>query len=237
MKKYCVLFLTIFMLFPFVCLVSAHSAWQLYDDFNSGEFDLRKWEIDDSSAVISIENGRAKMVHQAGYPNDSSWIKLTKNPEYVQGIRADVTVESCTGNVQCQLGAFVGNLGGDNIWYYVRIGPYRETAESGVAGLEPGTYAYRYDLFWGNLRKPVDIIGNTYTAGIWFSDQALVYNVEGLGKATRILSQKMTPTSDYFVGVGTRSSTGEGPCTVYIDNVYIYTTKVTPAIQFLLLED
>ena len=48
--------------------------WILYDDFSSGSIDPAKWSIDDSSATITIENGEAKFVHQAGNPNDSSFV-------------------------------------------------------------------------------------------------------------------------------------------------------------------
>ena len=38
----------------------AQTNWQLYDNFNSAQIDSSKWETDDSSATITVENGRAK---------------------------------------------------------------------------------------------------------------------------------------------------------------------------------
>ena len=74
--KRCFLWVVLFSLFPiFVSAVSAD--WQLYDDFNSGStIDETKWNIDDSSGTISVEDGRAKFVHEAGHPEDSLYLNF-----------------------------------------------------------------------------------------------------------------------------------------------------------------
>ena len=40
----------------------AGSSCVLYDNFNSGSINPDLWDVDDSSATITVENGRAKFV-------------------------------------------------------------------------------------------------------------------------------------------------------------------------------
>ena len=102
--------------------------WQLYDDFSSGAIDTGKWSVDDSSATISIDNGRAKFVHSgtSGQP-DSSWLEF-KNPAMIAGIKATITVEACDGDalrdipaLQCSYSGYPCPHTGTWSAYYRRI--------------------------------------------------------------------------------------------------------------------
>jgi hypothetical protein len=75
------LFNVIFMSMLILCSnVCGEENWQLYDDFSSGTIDESKWYIDDSSAIITVENGRVTFAHQTGYAYDSSWLQLVDSP-------------------------------------------------------------------------------------------------------------------------------------------------------------
>lgn len=52
--------------------VKGYAKWFLYDNFNSNQIDPELWDIDNSSAEITVENGEAKFVHDTLSPNDSS---------------------------------------------------------------------------------------------------------------------------------------------------------------------
>jgi len=101
-----------------VVIVSSVSAqtyvWKKYDDFSSGVINPDRWWIDNSSAFISIENGRMKFEHQPGYPNDSAWLGVNKKLSKVIGIRATMTFDSCTfsdptlRDVRARISTFLG---------------------------------------------------------------------------------------------------------------------------------
>ena len=95
----------------------AYAEWVLYDNFDSEEINLNKWDIDDSSADIFIEDGRVKFEHGDGTAGDSSWLIFKKCPETIVGIRATVTVESTSGDVRARVGGPLGTVGEE--YYYV----------------------------------------------------------------------------------------------------------------------
>ena len=119
MKKSIVFTCIAVLLFGFTAY--AQENWQLYDDFNSGQIDPQKWEIDDSSATITVENGRAKFVHKEEFANDSSWLLVTQNSKTLKGIKATITVESCSGDVRARLASFIGKIGDDYVYTAHRI--------------------------------------------------------------------------------------------------------------------
>ncbi len=109
-------------LFILVVAFSAHAGWQLYDNFDAGTtIDERKWVVDDSSAIISIESGELRFLHQPNKPNDSSWLEMIDRPRAIRGVRATMRVENCTGDVRGRIGGIIGQVGENYVWSAARI--------------------------------------------------------------------------------------------------------------------
>lgn len=221
MKKYSIVCFAAGLVFALSHL--SFAAWELYDNFNSGMIDLQKWRVDDSSAVISIDIDKIKIVHQEGHANDSSWIVINQNPETVFGVKAEITVASCTGDVRARIGGYSGEVGVNQIWSNVQLQANRQRIYS-YAGLEEPspTYAWLYDLFWANFQMPIMVTGNRFIASMLFEKDKIIYEVDGLGKMEYKYPTPVNDPDSDFKGLGTRSSNGDGPCTVYIDNVYVF---------------
>ncbi len=217
---------------------NCHAGWQLYDDFNSGQIVPEKWGIDDSSASITVENSRVKFVHQEGHPNDSSWLKIIQNPETVMGIKAKITVSSCSGDVRARMTSFTGKIGNNYVYSHCALRPDRGYISSGLAVLESAPdYVYKGDFFWGHFKAPSVIHNTPYTLSMIFSLKNATYAVDGQGELEFTFPYTLSPTDDFFKGIGTRSTSGTGTCTVYFDDVYIYRQPVSPGINLLLLGD
>jgi hypothetical protein len=214
----------------------AWSDWQLYDDFNSGSIDLQKWEIDDSSATITVENGKAKFVHQSGYPLDSSFL-IFKNPANIIGIKATISVQAIDGDVRVRLASFLGNYLGDYYWTAHEIRGDRDYISSSLAILgPPPQYDFRSDFFWGSYAKQIPIVGQSFTMSMVLSQKQADYEVEGQGGLQFYFPVTLDPPDDKFKGIGTRSHSGAGTCTVYFDDVYIMRKAGAPAVNLLLLD-
>jgi hypothetical protein len=236
MKVYKALVTVALLLVSFVS--NSEAGWQLYDDFNSGTIDPQKWNIDDSSAYIGIENGQVKFTHKAGFPNDSSYILIKQNPETIKGIKAKITVTSCSGDVRARVASFVGKKGEDYIYAAQEIRTDSQYISSGLYVLGPApNYPYKSDYFWGHFKHPISTNNIPYTISMVLSLDELKCHVDGLGAIEYSFPDKLTKTDDNFKGIGTRSITGNGTCTVYVDDVYIYRQKVSPANNLLLLGD
>ena len=67
-------------------------------------------------------------------------------------------------------------------------------------------------------------------------DHAL-YGVEGQGEIAFYFPDKLAPTDDFFKGIGTRSNSGLGTCTVYYDDVYVLRQPPASAGNMLLLDE
>ena len=217
--------------------IYAGAAWQLYDDFNSGSIDTQKWEIDDSSATITVENGRAKFVHQSEHAGDSSYLLLIENPKTITGIKATLTVESCSGDVRARMASFIGKIGADYIYSAHEIRADRNYITSSLPLLGPAPdYQYKYDYFWGNFKNPLNYIGLPFTMSMVLHRDHAEYGVEGQGAIELSFPVTLAPTDDHFKGIGTRSNSGVGTCTVYFDDVYIdRQPTASPANNLLLL--
>ena len=238
MKKYLIFIILMALILSVSSTVSA--GWQLYDDFGSPTIDTQKWAVDNSSASISIENGEAKFVHNAGHPNDSSWLRIIANPENIVGIRAKIRIQSCTGDVRGRIAGFVGKIGENGLFSGVQARTDRGRIETYVS-VEKPNYEYLYDLFFGtfhsNFNNPFDITGNTYTIEWMFSPNEVNGTVEGQGKINFKYSDRVSPHESSLKGIGTRSSAGNGPCTIYFDDVYVYSQTSSAATNLLLLEE
>ena len=111
----------------FAFSTSALAGWELYDNFSSGAIDTQRWIIDDSSATISVENERAKFIHQSGHLNDSSYLVFNQNPENMLGIKADVFIESCSGDVRTRIAGYAGKVGENHVWSGLQLQPTNQT--------------------------------------------------------------------------------------------------------------
>jgi len=243
----------------FVCLIlisliiglsfSAYADWQLYDDFNSGNINTQKWSVDNSSASIAIENGEAKFVHNSGHPNDSSWLQIIDNPQNVVGIRTKIRVQSCTGDVRGRAGGFVGNIG-ENILFsaiWARADEGRISSSVDLNSPAP-SYEFLYTLFFGALHynwdNPINILGKSFILEWMFTHDEITFKTDEVtgtpvsyGEVVFKYPETVSTSEDPFKGIGTRSSAGDGPCTIYFDDVYVYRQTQSAATNFLLLEE
>ena len=218
-------FIVISAILTLIFSINANAGWELYDNFNTGPIDSQIWLIDESSATITVESGRAKFVHKQGpqYVRVSSWLEMINNPETIKGIKATVTVQSCIGDVRGQIGSQVGKIGENYIFSILQVDAINSRIGFPVILLGPApNYEYLSDLFWGRFRTPINITENTYTISMQFSNLKIIGNVDGLGEKTYIFPENFSNTDDHFKGIGTRSNNGDGPCTVYYDDVYVY---------------
>jgi hypothetical protein len=202
---------------------SSHAGWELYDDFSSGSIDTQKWRIDDSSASISVEGGRAKFVHQPGHANDSSWLEMIQNPENITGMKATVTVQSCTGDVRARMNGYVGRIGENHIYSTITFESEDKRIYTSV-GLEgpPPDYTWVQEMAYNHFYYPTDIIGHSFIIAMMFYVDRIEYEVDGLGKIVYRYEEEINSATHFWRGIGTRSTKGQGPCTVYFDDVFVF---------------
>jgi hypothetical protein len=224
-----------------------------YDNFNnSAVIDTTKWVIDDTAASITIENGRAKFVHD-GPANDSAWLIVKRSPLNVWGIRATVTFQSCQfsdptkRDVRARVAGTIGFEAPtltDEIWSHLIVEPYYKNGNIpyiyGNASIldltlpETDPNYWVEDLFWGrfpyeNGMVPEDIMGVPLIVTMtWRTGNTgyVSYTVAYAGNMTykwgaTVPVRKITDPTKVLVGIGTRSPSGAGTCTVYFDDVYI----------------
>ena len=229
-------FNVIFMLTLILCSnVHGEENWQLYDDFSSGIIDENKWNIDDSSAIIAVENGKATFAHQPSHANDSSWLSIADSPETIIGVKATVTAGSCSSDVQGRIGGWLGKIGSDYVFSQIRIRadqPYISTS-IGNNGSAP-SFEYKYDYYWGEFEDPIDIVGVPFTLSTVFSNNNARYSVDGQGELEYTFPSSLGPVEEgqEFIGIGTRSASGIGECTVVFDDVYILRSE-SPTAKLL----
>ena len=206
----------------FAFSTSALAGWELYDDFSSGSIDAGRWDVDDTSAAISVENGQAKFIHQNGNPNDSSYLFFNQTPSNIIGIKADVLIESCTGDVRARIAGYSGGVGENHVWSGLQLQPSQERIYTS-AGLEgpPPNYTWVEDLHYAHYEKPISVAGVSFNLSMALSNDKITYEVDGRGKIVYKYASAIPPTGGDFKAIGTRSTNGDGPCTVYFDNVYI----------------
>jgi hypothetical protein len=217
-----------------------NAGWQLYDDFNSGKIDNQKWFVDDSCANISIENGEAKFVHNPGYPFDSSWLQIIYNPQNIIGIRTKIRIQSCTGDVRGRAGGWVGKIGENFIWSEINA-----QSERGKISIYADLHTpdpehdFIYRLFYSSLKErwnpPFNITGKTIILEWIYNPNEIIGKTDSHGEIEFKYFQKVSPNENQLKGVGTRSVAGDGPCTVYFDDIYVYRQTSSAATNLLLL--
>ncbi|SHO53801.1 hypothetical protein [Desulfopila aestuarii] len=202
--------------------MSSASNWELYDDFNSETIDQEKWVNTNTISTISIENGQLKIIHPEGTSTQSAYLKFIHNPETIIGMKASIKVSSCSGDVRARMAAYAGAIDDNHYWTAIQIRPSvnRITTSSTLQG-PPPNYETIADTHSAEFPNPINLIGNTYTASIMFSDDKISYAVEGLGAINFKYPIPVDSSTENWRVLGTRATNGDGPCTVYFDNVYV----------------
>jgi hypothetical protein len=211
---------------PSSILAMNHKGWVLYDNFQSTEIDTDKWDIDSSSASISIENGTAKFVHDATRPNDSSWLIFKKSPEKIRAIRVRVKIANDTpGDARARVGGYLGkNKVGDVVWLSMQLRNDWDRVEASAVALTDttSTAQWLYDLFYAQVGKPDGLVGNWYVLEMHFNRSHLSFNGNGVGHISHCLTEPVLPLDNFFKGIGTRNAAAASASfTVYFDNVYV----------------
>jgi len=201
----------------------AAAGWELYDDFEQGTIDSQKWIKDESCGTISVENGKAKFAHAPGHPNDSLYLLFSKNTANISGIKATITVASCTGDVRTRIAGYSGMIDENYLWTGIQFEPITSRIYNSIA-VEgpPPNYEGLYQLHYSEYRNPIQIIGETFESQILFSNDGVSFKADSLGKLTYKFTDEVSATDYFFRAIGTRSTKGQGPCVVYFDNVYVY---------------
>lgn len=220
-----ILVITISVIFPLNGL--AGSRWVLYDNFDSGVIDMELWDVDDSSADISIENGRAKFVHRVSEPNDSSWLIFKKNPEKIKKIRVKVWV------VQAEGGDPFARIGGDLakdedgnlVFTQIRVRPERERVDCSAAAFgDPPNFEFKYDLFFALFKSPIEIVDERFKLTLEFDLSDIECEESDLGDLEYEFEDKLVPLDEFFKGIGTRNNILDEEAEdfiVYFDDVYV----------------
>ena len=248
MKTRWIVFVAVVLGVMIVNSVSAQTyVWKKYDDFNSGVIDPQKWDIDSSSATISIENGKAKFVHNPGFPGDNAWLEINKGITNVWGIKATIQFESCTApapdytDVRARFGAIIGMEAANptnRIWASLGIEPYYQNNTYprlygfiDVFHLIPSPdelITYLFDSYFPREtgEVPNDVIGIPLTITEQWTAKSVKFTVTNKGKITYNYDKTykvkpITVAAQAFVGIGTLSDSGLGTCTVYFDDVYV----------------
>jgi len=94
-------------------------------------------------------------------------------------------------------------------------------------------------IFGGHFKYPISKQNIPYTLSMIFSLDEMTCDIDGVGAVEYAYPAPLSKTGDNFKAIGTRSNTGSGTCTVYIDDVYIYRQGggASPATNILLLGD
>jgi hypothetical protein len=225
------------------------AGWVLYDNFdkyaNIDEMKASgKWYIDPADETIanfSIVNGRLRIEHLAGNPNDSAWAQLIKKSSTIMGIRATIEVESWAGDVRARIAATVGFLKNNPdhiVWYDMGLRHYWADwvvpatwmeFVRGYAGVLDGAanYAWLYDLFYTELGawKHPTMVGTPYKITTKFDRRNAFFQVNvpaDLGKVNFTYVEAIGKLEETLRAIGTRSDDDAGTCVVYFDDVYVY---------------
>jgi hypothetical protein len=226
---------------------SQAGGWELYDDFDAYDdlddmLDSGKWNISPSDRAIadfSIENGMLKIVHLTSNPNDSVWAQLVKGTRKIKGIKVKVLITKWEEEARARIGAEVGDLEENSayrVWYAMELRNRWNDYESDYVGSVVG-YAsveepdagwdWKYDIFYTNLgynKQP--IVGVSHTLIAMFEKDGIQYNVRkptSYGRVEYEFTEEIIDTINKpFRGIGTRTSSAGGTCTVYFDKVKVY---------------
>ena len=197
--------------------------WKPYDDFEEPAIDLEKWIVRERTADIYLEDGKAcfEYTGTSSPPEVSNWLIVNKYVDKLRGIRADITVEWCTGDVRGRFGGYIGEVPTGNIFGQLALQgggmPPRAFGNLGVE--EPAIPGSWEEIMFARFKQPLDIIGNTFTAQMSFSRSAVLWYLEDYGQISFMYPEGPESYGDrFFLGIGTRTTNGDAPCKVCFDN-------------------
>ena len=223
----------------------AYAEWKLYDDFENytdiqDMIDSGKWNIsedDQAIANFTIEDGRLKIEHLAGNPNDSAWAQIIKKPHKWTGIKATIEVESWDGDARARISAEVGTLKENPdhlVWVTMRLhNSWSESLQDFVPSVNgfasvldvPNDWEWQYDIFYTNLGwNKQAIIGVPHKLVATFNPNSIKFKVkepDTLGQVKYEFTEKIDELEEPFRGIGTRTGDNAGTCVVYFDDVYV----------------
>jgi len=211
--------------------------WVLYDDFSTGFINQKLWSVDDSSATISVVDGKARFEHHEGFPSDSSWLQFSNyEAENIEAFKATVTVESYTEDFTARIVATLGTLNKEIVFNMNEINPGKGYTSSWVYStnsMEGDTSYLIHDFFWGRLQSPIEIVGKPLTIYLFASTRGHIFVETGHGSLGWAIPNDWELTSldainqFPFLGIGTISNDGSGSGVIYVDDVHVF-LKVNP---------
>ena len=203
------------------------AGWVLYDNFNSGTINPAKWNIDNSSATITVEGGRVKFVHRTGTAGDSSWLTIKRNPRGVKGVRADILIMSFRGrDPRARIGTIPGyaNNGNRRLWQSFEARPGRRWL-SGSVSVNNSNWVWLRNLVWHSQQEPILLVGRQLRISITTNLSARTFSFFARGYGNNIFTSyenlSAYTNSNPFSGIGTRTSSAAGSIVVYFDNVWV----------------
>jgi len=235
MKKITLMFVIAFAML-FIGWDVSYADWYLYDNFDDGSeiINPNRWDIqNDTNISITIEDGRAKFVHNpnAGVSN-SSFLVFNQSPESIKAVKLKLSVMGpCTGDVRGRVAGWFGKFRHEDsyepysyLWSEMSLETDKEVI-SGRCYMSKHDFSDYHKLFWGKLWTEL-IYENEYEITISLpNEQQVTYSMvdihEPRGKMTFTPPKEVFPTDDHFKGIGTISETGEGGCVVFFDEVYV----------------
>lgn len=226
--KMLLILLVTLLIAPFMVTNASAGKWEKYDDFNkSNQIDTDKWDIQDDNGSIEIENGRVKFVRVTGNPRGNHRLLFKKCPESIIGIKATLEVEADCKSTDNEI-SIVTHIGTYNGYYsdtYTYIEPDRNRIASSLGVLDQNdNYNWLYNLFWSHLTSGVDVVQDgPFTVSIVFDSKKkkITFEVEGHGKVVYDIPEKLGYKLEHFARIGDWTRNGEGPCTFYVDDVYV----------------
>jgi hypothetical protein len=206
--------------------------WKPYDDFEEPAIDLEKWIVRERTADIYLEDGKAcfEYTGTSSPPAVSNWLIVNEYVDKLRGIRADVTVEWCTGDVRGRLGGYIGEVPTGVIFGQLGLeGARIPPRVFGSLGVEDPAIPNSYDdIMYSRFDDSLEIIENTHTVEMTFSRSAVAWYLEDYGRLSFIYPERLESYGDrFFLGIGTRTTNGDAPCKVCFDNVWILTNNST----------
>jgi hypothetical protein len=194
---------------------------------NRGYIDPEKWDIDDSSATITIDNGKARFDHDLNKPDDSSWLIFKKYPERIRAVMVTIRVAEPGGDEADLAGRVAGWVGRDSDGNYLfnqlRVRNSYERIDCWAGALETtSSQDFVYEAFFAFFERPIPIVNKNYAVTMYFSPYELKFSASKLGTISHKLPKSLYKSDDFFKGIGTRSFTATtGTGVVYFDNVYV----------------
>ena len=221
-----IILLVLLLVTPIIPTNASAEKWTKYDDFNkSNQIDTDKWEIQDDNGTIEIENGRVKFVRIAGDPGGRHRLVFNECRESIIGIKATLEVAAnckSTDNVIAML-THIGTFGGHYSAAQAAIEPNLNRIAGSMPVLDQNdNYDYLYSSFWSNLTSGVDVVQDgPFTVSIVFNSKKIIFEVEGHGKVVYDIPESLKYKLEHWARIGAWTRNGQGPCTFYVDNVYV----------------